>query len=89
MRNSMSSRQAFLTGSASAALAGLSASSWSEPQGVERPDTLRVQKLAWAGVRLQLGESTLFIDPLINRDVWENSLADPGRTLPSAAFRPG
>jgi len=77
MRNSVSSRRSFLTGSASAALAGLSASSWSEPQGVGHPDTLRVQKLAWAGVRLQLGDSTLFIDPLINRDVWESALADP------------
>ena len=77
MQNSMSSRRAFLTGSASAVLAGLSPSSWSEPQGVDNPDLLRVQKLAWAGVRLQLGESTLFIDPLINRNVWEDALADP------------
>jgi L-ascorbate metabolism protein UlaG (beta-lactamase superfamily) len=28
-------------------------------------------------VRLQLGESRLFIDPLINRNVWESALADP------------
>ena len=77
MRKSMSSRRAFLTGSASAALAGLSADSWSESQSVERPDKLRIQKLAWAGVRLQLGENTLFIDPLINRNVWESALADP------------
>jgi L-ascorbate metabolism protein UlaG (beta-lactamase superfamily) len=77
MQNSMLSRRSFLTGTASAALAGLSASSWSEPQDLGRPDTLRVQKLAWAGVRLQLGDSTLFIDPLINHDVWESALADP------------
>lgn len=36
-----------------------------------------MQKLAWEGVRLQLGETTLFIDPLINRDVWGSALADP------------
>jgi len=77
MRNFISSRRAFLAGSASAALASLSAGGWSEPQGVERLETLRIQKLAWAGVRLQLGDSMLFIDPLINRDVWESSLADP------------
>lgn len=59
------------------ALAGLSKSSWSESQAVERSDELRVQKLAWAGVRLQLGETTLFIDPLINRDVWGGALTDP------------
>jgi hypothetical protein len=52
------------------ALAGLSTSSWSEPPAVGRPDELRVQKLAWAAVRLQLGETALFIDPLINPDVW-------------------
>ena len=39
--------------------------------------TLRVQRLAWAGIRLQFGESTLFIDPLINPAVWESSLKDP------------
>lgn len=39
--------------------------------------TLRIQRLAWAGIRLQLPEATLLIDPLINRDVWGESLADP------------
>ncbi len=73
MQNSLSSRRAFLAGSASAALAGLSASAWSELQPVEGPNLLRIQKLAWAGVRLQLAESALFIDPLINRNVWESA----------------
>jgi L-ascorbate metabolism protein UlaG (beta-lactamase superfamily) len=59
------------------ALAGLSTSSWSEPPAVGRPDELRVQKLAWAAVRFQLGETALFIDPLINPDVWGSALADP------------
>lgn len=77
MQNSLSSRRAFLAGSASAALAGLSASAWSELQPVEGPNLLGIQKLAWAGVRLQLAESALFIDPLINRNVWESALADP------------
>jgi L-ascorbate metabolism protein UlaG (beta-lactamase superfamily) len=59
-------------------LTGLSESSWSESHAVvEQSGELRVQKLAWAGVRLQLGETTLFIDPLINRDVWGSALADP------------
>jgi L-ascorbate metabolism protein UlaG (beta-lactamase superfamily) len=49
---------------------------WSPPVALEPADVLRVQKLAWAGVRLQLADSALFIDPLINRNVWESALAD-------------
>ncbi|MGA7909712.1 MAG: MBL fold metallo-hydrolase, partial [Candidatus Sulfotelmatobacter sp.] len=37
---------------------------------------LRVQKLAWAGVRLQLEKATLFLDPLIDPDVWGPALKD-------------
>ena len=39
-------------------------------------DGLRIQRLAWAGIRLQLPEATLFIDPLINPDTWGPALAD-------------
>lgn len=38
---------------------------------------LRIQRLAWAGIRLQLPQATLFIDPLINPDAWGASLRDP------------
>lgn len=38
--------------------------------------TLRAQKLAWAGVRLQLDSGSLFLDPLINKDVWGSALKD-------------
>jgi len=38
--------------------------------------SLRAQKLAWAGIRLQLGEAALFLDPLINSDVWGPALRD-------------
>jgi len=41
-----------------------------------KEETLRVQRLAWAGIRLQLPQATLFIDPLINTKVWESSLKD-------------
>lgn len=37
---------------------------------------LRIQRLAWAGIRLQLPQATLFIDPLINTDAWGTALAD-------------
>jgi L-ascorbate metabolism protein UlaG (beta-lactamase superfamily) len=37
---------------------------------------LRAQKLAWAGVRLELGKAILFLDPLTNPDVWGPALKD-------------
>lgn len=40
-------------------------------------DGLRIQRLAWAGIRLQLPAATLFIDPLINPDTWGSALKDP------------
>jgi len=41
----------------------------------QRPE-LRIQKLAWAGVKLQLDKAVLFIDPLVNPDVWGPALKD-------------
>ena len=38
--------------------------------------TLRAQRLAWAGVRLQLGKDALFLDPLLSPDVWGKALQD-------------
>ncbi|BAV97922.1 MBL fold metallo-hydrolase [Lysobacter enzymogenes] len=38
--------------------------------------TLRIQRLAWAGIRLQLPQATLFIDPLIDPSAWGASLSD-------------
>ena len=38
---------------------------------------LRAQRLAWAGVRLQLGSDTLFLDPLLDPAVWGPALKDP------------
>lgn len=37
---------------------------------------LRIQRLAWAGIRLQLPASTLFIDPLVDPDAWGDALGD-------------
>jgi L-ascorbate metabolism protein UlaG (beta-lactamase superfamily) len=39
--------------------------------------TLRAQRLAWAGVRLELDSASLWIDPLLNADVWGAALRDP------------
>jgi L-ascorbate metabolism protein UlaG (beta-lactamase superfamily) len=38
--------------------------------------TLRAQRLAWAGIRLQLDKDALFLDPLTNPDVWGPILKD-------------
>jgi L-ascorbate metabolism protein UlaG (beta-lactamase superfamily) len=46
-------------------------------QGPPPAPTLRAQRLAWAGVRLQLGKDTLFLDPLIAPEVWGAALPDP------------
>jgi L-ascorbate metabolism protein UlaG (beta-lactamase superfamily) len=46
--------------------------------------TLRAQRLAWAGVRLQLETGTLFLDPLVNKDVWGSALKDPLTSLAGA-----
>jgi L-ascorbate metabolism protein UlaG (beta-lactamase superfamily) len=37
---------------------------------------LRIQRLAWAGIRLQLPQATLFIDPLIDPESWGPALKD-------------
>jgi L-ascorbate metabolism protein UlaG (beta-lactamase superfamily) len=37
---------------------------------------LKIQRLAWAGVRLQYGSANLYLDPLLNTDVWGAALKD-------------
>lgn len=56
-------RRGFVAGAAAFALAA-------------RPPALRIQRLAWAGIRLQMPGATLFIDPLVNAGVWGTSLRD-------------
>lgn len=38
---------------------------------------LKAQRLTWAGVKLQIPSVTLFIDPLINTNVWGDALKQP------------
>lgn len=40
------------------------------------PPRLRIQRLAWAGIRLQLPTATLFVDPLTDPAIWGASLPD-------------
>lgn len=72
--NGFNHRRRFLVGCAGAAAATLL------PFGVLAaaavPRTLRAQRLAWAGVRLQLPDSTLLIDPLMSPEAWGRALPD-------------
>jgi L-ascorbate metabolism protein UlaG (beta-lactamase superfamily) len=47
--------------------------------------TLRAQRLAWAGIRLQLDSGSLFLDPLINSKVWGDALKDEMISVDSAS----
>lgn len=77
-RPSRGGRRDFLCG-----VASLAAASWlpraSAVRAMPAPGTgavLRAQRLAWAGVRLQLEKDALFLDPLISPDVWGPALKD-------------
>lgn len=39
-------------------------------------ESLRIQRLAWAGIRLQLPQASLYLDPLIDPDAWGPALKD-------------
>jgi L-ascorbate metabolism protein UlaG (beta-lactamase superfamily) len=43
---------------------------------MEPSTTMKVQRLAWAGVRLQFSNSVLFLDPLTDPDAWGPALKD-------------
>ena len=67
-------RRTFLSG-----LAGLAASTLlpgARSFATAPADGLRVQRMAWAGIRLQLPDATLYIDPLIDRQAWGDALGD-------------
>ena len=79
---SPSDRRVFLRAAASLAAAALLPRSRPARAGQTAPaaeasPTLRAQRLAWAGVRLQLGKDALFLDPLITPEVWGTALRDP------------
>jgi L-ascorbate metabolism protein UlaG (beta-lactamase superfamily) len=73
-------RRAFLAGGAGLAFGSLLPSGPARAAmpgiSVISAPTLRVQRLAWAGIRLQLPTSTLFIDPLVDPAAWGTALGD-------------
>nr|WP_298125182.1 MBL fold metallo-hydrolase [uncultured Pseudoxanthomonas sp.] len=70
----MEGRRRFIAGCVAASAAALLPSGSLLASGPT--PTLRVQRLAWAGIRLQLPQATLFIDPLVNPDAWGTALGD-------------
>jgi len=62
----MTSRRSFLAASLASPFASAATP---EPK-------LRIQRLGWAGIHLQLGDEHLYIDPLLNTDVWGPDLTD-------------
>ncbi len=67
-------RRAFLSGLAAGATAALLPVS----HATARPASagVRIQRLAWAGIRLRLPGASLFIDPLTNDAEWGGALPD-------------
>jgi L-ascorbate metabolism protein UlaG (beta-lactamase superfamily) len=59
------------------ALGATAASLLSRAGLAEETVQLRAQRLGWAGVRLQLGEANLYLDPLENDAVWGDALRKP------------
>lgn len=47
------------------------------PAAAAEAPNLRAQRLAWAGIRLQLDDACVFLDPLVSTNVWEGALRDP------------
>jgi L-ascorbate metabolism protein UlaG (beta-lactamase superfamily) len=68
-------RREFLLGSAG--LAAMALLPGGQTRAADGEAGLRIQRLAWAGIRLQLPAATLFIDPLINPQAWGAALKDP------------
>lgn len=57
--------------------AGVTAMCVAQPLAAAEPTTLRIQRLAWAGIKLALPEATLGVDLLADPAVWGAALSDP------------
>ena len=51
----------------------------------QAPARMEAQRLGWAGVRLQVGDTQLWIDPLADRAVWGDALRDTLSPIGSSA----
>lgn len=78
--HSLSRRRFLAAGMGTAAGALVPGVSGSAYAAQATPAGLRVQRLSWAGMRLQAGANDLYIDPLLDRGVWGDNL--PGAMVP-------
>lgn len=84
-------RRAFLSGALGASvMAGLAVP---EARAEDKPAAkseqgaaaiLKVQRLSWAGVKLEIPSATLFVDPWINPDIWDGAWTQPVIPVESA-----
>ncbi len=63
-------RREFLLSSSAAALA--SGVAFAQQSTAPSP-ALKVQRLSWAGIKLELGDMTAFIDPFTSKEIWDGS----------------
>jgi len=66
-------RQFLGLGSAAAIAAGARL----RPVPQEPGPTLRAQRLSWAGIKLEVGDRTLLIDPWISPEIWDGAWTQP------------
>ena len=67
-------RRDFLLSSSATLLA--SGAAISQPTPTATP-ALKVQRLSWAGIKLELGDATVFIDPFTSKDIWDGAWTQP------------
>lgn len=72
-----SGRRRFLRTTLAAAAGSMLLPGWANALANAPAPVLRIQRLAWAGVRLQLDSGSVFLDPLLDGNVWEQTLPDP------------
>ena len=75
MQAPLGRREFVALGSSAAAAAGLGLQ---PAQSSEQPTSaLKGQRLSWAGIKLELGDRTLLIDPWISPEIWEGAWTMP------------
>jgi L-ascorbate metabolism protein UlaG (beta-lactamase superfamily) len=53
--------------------AALMASATPTSQNIADAPSLKVQRLSWAGIKIELGDFTAFIDPFTSKEIWDGS----------------
>jgi L-ascorbate metabolism protein UlaG (beta-lactamase superfamily) len=76
-RRSFVARGAATLGAGAVGLHALASIGSAEPQGAPSAGELRIQRLSWAGVKLELGSRTLLIDAWTDSAIWGPSWTEP------------